>query len=131
VLSIALVLLALIGLKYISQPVAMAAASGIGMDAPLAVTNMRAGFGAFPLAGALFLLFCLVARDHRRTGLVFVALIMGVTLGVRLAGAATDGTFAESLRLILVEAALCGLSLAAIAAEVAPGSRRSARAPIA
>jgi hypothetical protein len=68
------------------------------------------------LGGALFALFCLVTA-RRRVGLVFVATLIGTALLVRVLGAGTDGTLAESLRLILVEALLLAASLTALLAE--------------
>ena len=87
------------------------------LDSPLAVTNMRASFGAFPLGCALFVLLCLVTSSLRRTGLVFVALIIGTVLIVRLFGIVADGAFADSLRVLIAETVLFCLSLAAYAGE--------------
>ena len=98
VLLAALIVLALIGGRYIGDPFGAAAASDMSLDSPLAVTNMRASFGAFPLGCALFVLLCLVTSSLRRIGVVFVALIIGTVLGVRLFGTVADGAFADSLR---------------------------------
>jgi hypothetical protein len=46
VLLAALVVLTLIGRKFIGDPVGAAADSNIVLNSPLAVTNMRASFGA-------------------------------------------------------------------------------------
>jgi len=116
VLLVGTLLLAFIGLKFVTDPVEAAWTSGIALGSALAVTTMRASFGAFPLGGALFALFCLVTA-RRRVGLVFVATLIGTALVVRMLGAAADGTLAESLRLILVEAMLLAASLAALIAE--------------
>jgi hypothetical protein len=69
VLLAALIILTLIGRKYVGDPFGAAAASDMTLDSPLAVTNMRASFGAFPLGCALFVLLCLVTSSLRRTGL--------------------------------------------------------------
>src|SRR5437870_13508321 len=106
VLLAALIVLALIGRKFIGDPIEAAAASGITLGNPLAVTNMRASFGAFPLGCALFVLVCLVTSSLRRTGLVFVMLVVGTTLAVRVFGIIMDGTFADSLRVLTAEAVL-------------------------
>src|SRR5215471_6584850 len=87
VLLAALVILALIGRKFVADPAGAAAASDMTLGSPLAITNMRASFGAFPLGCALFVLVCLVTTNLRRTGLVFVALIIGTALVVRIFGA--------------------------------------------
>jgi len=129
VLLSALIVLALIGRKYIGDPFGAAAASDMTLDSPLAVTNMRASFGAFPLGCALFVLLCLVTSSLRRIGLVFVALIIGTVLIVRLFGIVADGAFTDSLRVLTAEAALFCLSLVAYAGERwSPDNSRSRRA---
>jgi len=126
VLLAALIVLALIGRKFVGDPVEAAAASRIALGSPLAVTNMRASFGAFPLGCALFVLVCLVTSGLRRTGLVFVALIVGTALAVRIFGIVADGTLAESLRVLIAETVLWCLSLAAYAGErLTSGAARS------
>ena len=129
VLLAALTVLALISRKFIGNPVDAATASGMTLGSPLAITNMRASFGAFPLGCALFVLVCLVTSNLRRTGLIFVALIVGTALAVRVFGVVADGTLAESLRVLIAESVLLGLSLAAYAGErLASASSASRRA---
>jgi Domain of unknown function (DUF4345) len=117
VLLAALAVLSLISRKFIGHPVDAAAASDITLGSPLAITNMRASFGAFPLGCALFVLVCLVTSSLRRTGLVFVALIVGTALAVRIFGVIADGTLAESLHLLIAETVLLALSLGAYTGE--------------
>jgi uncharacterized protein DUF4345 len=117
VLLAALTVLALISRKFIGHPVDAAAASDMTLGSPLAITNMRASFGAFPLGCALFVLVCLVTSSLRRTGLAFVALIVGTALAVRVFGIVADGTLTESLRVLIAETVLLSLSLAAYAGE--------------
>lgn len=117
VMFAALVVLSLISNKFIGHPVDAAAASDITLGSPLAITNLRASFGAFPLGCALFLLVCLATTSLRRTGLVFVMLIIGTALAVRIFGVIADGTLVESLRLLTAETVLFSLSLAAYAGE--------------
>jgi len=117
VLLVAMVVLTMIGRKFIGHPVEAAATSGITLGSPLAVTNMRASFGAFPLGCALFILVCLLTSGLRRTGLLFVVLIVGTALAVRIFGILADGTLAESLRVTIAESVLLGLSLAAYGGE--------------
>ena len=129
VLVFALTVLALISRKFISHPVDAAAASDMTLGSPLAITNMRASFGAFPLGCALFVAVCLFTSSLRKTGLVFVALIVGTALAVRVFGVVADGTLAESLRVLIAETVLLGLSLAAYAGErLASASSASLRA---
>src|SRR5580704_11251827 len=106
VLVAATLILALICGKFIADPVGSATASTMTLGSPLAITNMRASFGAFPLGCAIFTLVCLVSAQRRLIGLIFVATIIGTALVIRLFGSAIDGTLVESLRLIAVEAVL-------------------------
>jgi hypothetical protein len=117
VLVAAFIVLTLISRKFIGHPADAAAASGITLGSKLAVTTMRASFGAFPLGCALFVLLCLVASSLRATGLVFVSLIVGTALAVRIFGVVADGTFAESVHLLIPETILLALSVAAYAGE--------------
>ncbi len=117
VLLIAFVVLTLIGRKFIGDPIETASASGITLGSPLAVTNMRASFGAFPLGCALFILVCVLTSGLRRIGLVFLAMIVGTALAVRIFGIIADGTLTESIRVTIAESLLLCLSLAAYAGE--------------
>src|SRR5882724_6555555 len=117
VLLVAMVVLTMIGRKFIGHPVEAAATSGITLGSPLAVTNMRASFGAFPLGCALFILVCLLTSGLRRIGLVFLAMIVGTALAVRIFGIIADGTLTESIRVTIAESLLLCLSLAAYAGE--------------
>jgi hypothetical protein len=117
VMFAALTVLTLISRKFIGHPVDAAAASDITLGSKLAITNMRASFGAFPLGCALFVLLCLATSSLRKTGLAFVALIVGTALGVRIFGVIADGTFAESVHLLIPETVLLTLSLVAYAGE--------------
>ena len=129
VLLAAITVLSLISRKFIGHPVDAAAASDMTLGSPIAITNMRASFGAFPLGCALFVLVCLVTSSLRKTGLIFVALIVGTALVVRVFGVVADGTFAESLRVLIAETVLLGLALAAYTGErLASASSASRRA---
>ena len=129
VLLAAITVLSLISRKFIGHPVDAAAASDMTLGSPIAITNMRASFGAFPLGCALFVLVCLVTSSLRKTGLIFVALIVGTALVVRVFGVVADGTLAESLRVLIAETVLLGLALAAYTGErLASASSASRRA---
>ena len=134
VLLVATVVLALIGRKFITDPVGAAAASTMTLGSPLAITNMRASFGAFPLGCAIFTLTCLLLAQRRTTGLFFVTTIIGTALIVRLYGVMTDGTFAASIPVLIAETVLILLSGVALYLERAVTSpevdekRRGSRA---
>jgi hypothetical protein len=127
VLAVATVLLALISQKFIIDPVGAASASMMALGSPLAITNMRASFGAFPLACSIFTLICLVSPQRRTTGLYFVVTVIGTALAVRLFGVAKDGTLIESLRVLGAEAALVILSGTALYMELVGSSLQDRR----
>jgi len=122
VLVVATLVLALIGRKFIIDPVGAATAATMTLDSPLAVTNSRASFGAFPLGCAIFTLTCRVMSHRRRTGLYFVMTLIGTALAVRLYGVAADGTFAASIPVLGAETVLVVLSATALYLERAAAS---------
>jgi hypothetical protein len=122
VLAAALLLLALISQKFILDPVGAASASTMTLGSPLAITNMRASFGAFPLACSIFTLICLLSAHRRITGLYFVVTVIGTVLVVRLFGVVQDGTLIESLRVLGAETVLVTLSGAALYLELLASS---------
>jgi hypothetical protein len=100
------VIFTLIAIRYITHPVASAAAQGIAFNSGLGVTIARVGFGGFPLACAIFLATCLVSRHRLLTGLTFVSIIVGVVLLVRIFGMMADSSTAENMRLVRPEIGL-------------------------
>ena len=123
VLAGAAFILAMIARKFIADPVGAAAASQIHLGSALAMTNMRASFGAFPLGCALVAAGSLASSRFHLSGLVTVATVIGSALVVRLAGVLSDGTFAQSRTVLSAEAGLLLFSLLAIVAVL---SRRAA-----
>jgi hypothetical protein len=124
VLLLAAVLLTMIGLKFILEPVAAAGASGIILSSPLAHTNMRASFGAFPLAGGLIALGSLVSTRRHGAGLSVVAITIGTALAVRIFGVLVDGTFESSSTVLTAETALFALCCAALLVRRASAQRQ-------
>jgi hypothetical protein len=122
-LAAAALILAMIALKFIGDPVGAAAASQIHLGSALAMTNMRASFGAFPLGCALVAAGSLASSRFHLSGLVTVATVIGSALVVRLGGVLSDGTFAQSRTVLSAEAGLFLLSLLAMIAQL---SRRAA-----
>ena len=118
VLLVTAFVLAMVGRKFILDPVGTAAAYDMTLGSALAITNMRASFGAFPLGGAVFALLCVGSAERRLTGLYFVALVIGTALIVRAFGVVADGTFSDSLRKLITEGTLLTLSVLAIFAEL-------------
>jgi cytochrome b561 len=111
VLIFAAFILSMIGVKFVIDPVSAAVASGMTLHSAVAVTNMRASFGAFPLACAIFIVICLASGSHRVTGLRFVAIVIGAVLLVRVFGIYRDGTLMESGKVLGAEAILMILSI--------------------
>lgn len=108
----------MIASKYITHPVEMAATVGISFNAPLGITILRIGFGAFPLGCALFTLSCLVSTRRVLTGLGFVANMIGVALVARVFGMLADGTVRESMQLVIAEVVLLAITFAGILMEL-------------
>jgi hypothetical protein len=119
------ILLLMISGKFIADPAAAAAGSGMRLVAPVAFTNMRASFGAFPLGCALIAFASLRFRHWYLSGLSTVAAVLASALIVRAYGVLIDGTFPESRTVLIAEAVMLTVSLAAIASERA--ARRVAR----
>jgi hypothetical protein len=117
-LGAAAFVLAMIARKFIVDPVGAAAASKISLGSALAVTNMRASFGAFPLGCALVAAGALTSRRRHLAGLATVASVIGAALAVRIYGVLIDATFRESRVVLAAEAGLLILALVAIAAEL-------------
>ena len=114
VLLFAAFLLSMIGRKYISDPVAAVRDSGIVLSTPMALTTVRASFGAFSLACGTVAMVCLVSRHRNRFGLWFIALVIGVVLAVRVYGIIEDGTLRENQRVLTAELALFSMTVVAL-----------------
>jgi len=112
-------LFTMISLHYLVDPASRAAADEIGLGSVMALSRVRIGFGAFPLAIAILLLAC--ASSARRTleGLLVVAIVLGIATVVRGFGILVDGTAAEAVKLLRAEAAVWTVSMLAIGVEVA------------
>jgi hypothetical protein len=114
-LLLATLILAAIARKNILDPAAAAAASAMALQSPLAYTNMRASFGAFPLGCAIFTLTCLTRRRLYAIGLYFVMALIGTALLIRGYGVIVDGTIQPSLRVLVAESVIFLLAAAALA----------------
>jgi hypothetical protein len=103
-------LFTLIGLKFIFDPQASAANSGIILTPGVGFTNTRAGFGGFPLGFAAILAFCLFSTKRLVTALAYILTVATIILAVRLYGAVQDGTMGQSLHLVIPEAVILVIS---------------------
>jgi hypothetical protein len=111
-------LFAMISFKFVVDPRHAAAGAGITLDSAIGTTNARAGFGGFPLGFAVLLAFSLFSSQRLLAALAAIATLAAVILAVRLYGAAQDGTFGPSAHLLIPEAVILVVSLAAALMEV-------------
>src|SRR6267378_7363851 len=116
---------AMIASRYLLNPVQAATAVGISFVTPLGMTIARVGFGAFPLACALFTFSCLISSRRLLTGLGFVATVMSAALVVRVFGMLADGTTKENMHLVIAELVFLVLMLVGVFIEM--GRRRNLR----
>ncbi|HEY6862895.1 MAG TPA: DUF4345 family protein [Burkholderiales bacterium] len=128
-LALAAVLFSLIAFKYLSAPVANAAADAIDLGSVMAISRVRVGFGGFPLAFALIMLGCLLSSRRVLGGLIVLATTVAVVTAARLIGIAVDGPAEEAVKLLVNEIVLLTLSIAALVLEQAR-LRRLDRLPI-
>lgn len=106
-----------IGLKFITDPVHAAGASGIAATSATAVTAIRVGFGGFPLGSAVVALYCLVSKRRVLAGLCLAAMMIGVVLSVRFFAVLTDGTAMENMRLLTAEGVVLAAAIGGILIE--------------
>lgn len=125
VLVVVAAILTLISQRYLRDPVGGAAERGIVLSSPLAATIARVGFGAFPLACAIIVAWCLAAADRLRAGLWFVVILFGTVLVVRVAGAVVDKSLSESIPLIIPEVVFLALTATALIVGSRPAEERS------
>ena len=118
-------LFTMISLKFVFDPRAAAANSGIIIEPGLGYTNTRAGFGGFPLGFAAILIFCLFSSRRLLAALSSIATVAAVILAVRLFGAAQDATFGQSAHLLIPEALLLVISLLGAVMETKRRARDS------
>ena len=111
------VIFSLISLRYLKDPIAAAAATGISFTSPEGLTVARVGFAAFPLAFAIMAFSCLISAQRLLTGLYMVLTVDSVVLAVRLFSIAVDHSSGQAVWLIIPEVVLMIISLIAIRLE--------------
>ncbi len=121
VLLFATIVFSAISVKYLGNPVGTTAPFKITLGSAAAITNMRVGFGAFPLGFALITFSCLLRRRHIE-GLYCVMTIVGVATAARTLGIVVDGAASESFKVLLPEVAMLTLSILGLFLEL--GQRR-------
>jgi hypothetical protein len=110
-------LFTMISSKFVLDPQLAAASSGIIIEPGLGFTNTRTGFGGFPLGFAAILVFCLFSSRRLLAALGSIATVAAVILAIRLFGAGQDGTFSESMHLLIPEAAILVISILGVLME--------------
>lgn len=125
ILMLPIALFSVIGTRYLVHPVELAA-RGIDFHSGAGVTVARIGFGAFPLACALFLLGCVVSDRRVLTGLWFVATLDSVVLAARAFAMFADASVHDNLKLIYAEVYL--LALTGLGFFLESGRRKRLRA---
>jgi len=84
-------IMALIGIRFISDPIHGVAATGVTLSTPEAITDTRV-IGALALTIAGILASLVVSRGRQRTAHAVVVGLMALILAVRVFGFAVDGT---------------------------------------
>jgi cytochrome b561 len=111
------VLFAVIGWKYLSDPLEVAAGSGTILGSPAAVTDSRA-MGAIFLALAALTILALVSERRVLAGLAMVATVDAFVTGARLLGVIIDGTPQETMSKLVAELVLLTLMTAGVLIEL-------------
>lgn len=124
VLGAASVIFTMIGMRYLADPAGAAANTGVTLTSALAATTTRIGFGAFPLAIAIFSFLCLLSAQRQRAGVSLVATVLMTAIAVRLWSIAVDGAVAQSTRLFLPEGVIFVLALTGLLLEAARGRQQ-------
>jgi cytochrome b561 len=124
VLLLQSVVLTLIALRVLVDPIGASAKDQIGLGSPLAIVVTQIGFGAFPLAAAIFVVICTLSAATVRAGLVFVLIFDLTALGIRLHGVLSVGGFAENRGPFIGETVFGVLALTALVWQ-SRGPRRS------
>jgi hypothetical protein len=117
-----------IGWKYLIDPIGAAAASGISLGSPAAITDIRA-FGATFLAVAVLTGRSLIGTRWLLTGLAVVAIVVALVTATRLLGVIVDGAAPETLFKLVPELVLLTVSVAGFFIELARRHRADATPP--
>ena len=128
VLTAATVIFTMIGLRYIADPVQASVATGVILSSAQAATTTRIGFGAFPLAFAIYSFACLLSTRRLRAGVSLVVTVVSTAIAVRLFSIGADGTVAESLRLFVPETVILLLGLSGLLLDAARQKQQSEEA---
>lgn len=116
-----------VGIRGLAHLTSDLAARGVAFTSGLGITTGHIGFGAFPLACALFVIGCLFSERLLPVALAFVATLDSVILVVRVISMRATGSSAENMRIVIAEIILLILVAAGSLIELA--RRRVAASP--
>jgi hypothetical protein len=108
------VVLTLIASRILLDPVGASAKAQISLGSPLAMVVAQIGFGAFPLAAAIFVAVCALSARTLRAGLTFVLILDLTALAVRLHAMLPAGGFAQNRGPLIGETVFSVLAIAAL-----------------
>lgn len=129
VLGATTLIFTMVGLRYIADPVRAAAATGVMLNSARAAAITRIGFGAFPLAFAIFSFGCLLSTRRLIAGVSLVTTVVTTAIVVRLVSLSADGMVPGSLRLLVPEAIILLLSATGLLLETARVSNQGSIPP--
>jgi hypothetical protein len=108
------VVLTLIASRILLDPIGASAKVQIDLGSPLAIVVAQIGFGAFPLAAAIFVAVCALSARTLRAGLIFVLIFDLTALAVRLHAVLPAGGFAQNRGPLIGETVFSVLALAGL-----------------
>ena len=117
ILLIVTVLFTTLAWPALVDPVQAATAHGVSIGSAEALSRVRIGFGAVPLAAAIIAFMCLVWPRRTLIGLYFVLIWVGVITVVRIIGVAVSGPNDFDLRVLRPEIVILALTIVSIFIE--------------
>jgi hypothetical protein len=117
ILAVPTLLFVRIGWKYVSDPLQVAAGSGMVLGSPSAITDTRAE-GAIFLAFAVIALVSLLSTRRLLAGLAVVAIVVGFVTATRVLGVLVDGAAPETVFKLIPELVLLPLSVVGLFIEL-------------
>jgi hypothetical protein len=104
------------GVAFVAAPAELGGWVHLGVDHPVARTEVRAFYGGLEIGLAVFLLLCAARREWAAPGLLATALAFGCTAAARVVGMVLDGsTGTVVIAILLVEVAFAAASAVALA----------------
>jgi len=108
------VVLTLIASRILLDPIGASAKAQISLGSPLAIVVAQIGFGAFPLAAAIFVGICALSVHALRAGLTFVLIFDLTALAVRVHALLPAAGFAQNRGPLIGETVFGVLALGAL-----------------